>query len=96
MAIHHHAAGTSPSRREIDIAVGILMALHGHSEREAFDELVATVQRTGQGIASVSRALIALVRAPEGAYPIEALQIWGQLSRRRAGGSPARMLGQCR
>ena len=98
-----------PSRRDIDIAIGILIAVRGYSERDAFDELVSTVQRTGEGISRVARALIALVRDPdlEGSYPIEALQIWGQLklprttpgeliNRRRSGGSPGRALGPCR
>ena len=38
------------SRREIDLATGILVGLGGCSEREAFAELVAVVQHTCIGL----------------------------------------------
>jgi hypothetical protein len=72
-----------PTRRDIDIAVGILVGLLGYSEREAFDELVRAVHRTGGGIASIARSLIAVAGGRHDAIPAtapyqaEILEIWG-------------------
>jgi ANTAR domain len=67
------------SRRDIDVATGILIALQGHSEREAFAELVAAAHRTGTGITHVARALIGVAGGRD--VPVtdrgEALAIWG-------------------
>lgn len=49
------------SRREIDLAVGALMALHRCTEREAFDRMVRAVHSTGIGLGELSHALIAVV-----------------------------------
>ncbi len=77
-----HHISTRPtvgsSRREIDIATGILMAVRGYTERDAFDELVSATRRTGDGMTSVARALIALARDRGSAYPAEALRAWGE------------------
>lgn len=83
--IQHNSAHLSaiPTRRDIDIAVGILVGVLGYSEREAFDELVRAVHQTGGGIISVARSLIAIAGgrhdAGSGAapYQAEALEIWG-------------------
>ncbi|MGB3485708.1 MAG: ANTAR domain-containing protein [Mycobacterium sp.] len=69
------------SRRVIDIAIGVLVALQGHSEREAFEELVAAVRRTGVGVGALAAALVALVGGRPGptAHQAEALDVWGDL-----------------
>ncbi|BBZ32833.1 ANTAR domain-containing protein [Mycolicibacterium confluentis] len=79
--MHHISTGPTggSSRRDIDIATGILMAVRGYTERDAFNELVAAAQRTGDGITTVARALISLARNRDGAaYPAEALRAWGE------------------
>ncbi len=69
----------APSRRDIDLAVGILVGLLGYSEHQAFDELVRVVYRTGGGITDVARSLIAIAggRHEDAPYRAEALEIWG-------------------
>jgi hypothetical protein len=69
------------SRRVIDLATGVLVALRGCSEREAFEELAAAVQRTGVGIGSLAAALVALAGGRPGPVPntSQALDVWGDL-----------------
>ncbi len=70
---------SDPSRRDIDVATGILIGLRGYSERDAFDELVAATHRTGAGIASIARSLIAIARGRSDSTPVHdaALRLWG-------------------
>jgi ANTAR domain len=74
-----NAHASVPSRRDIDLATGILVGMRGFSEKDAFAELVATAHRSGAGISAVARALIALAGGRQ--VPIsdrgEALSIWG-------------------
>ena len=84
MTQHNFARrSATPTRHDIDIAVGILVGLLGYSEREAFEELVRAVHHTGGGIASVARSLIAIAGGRHGdgpqaaPYQAEALEIWG-------------------
>ncbi len=74
------------SRQVIDIAVGVLIGLRGYSERDAFDELADGVQTLGIGVASLSRALIALAggRCESTPYRAEAYEIWGAALTARA------------
>ena len=69
------------SRRVIDVATGVLVALRGYSEGEAFNELAAAVRRTGVGVGSLATALVALVGGRPGPVPhqTEALDVWGDL-----------------
>lgn len=73
--------GDPASRQVIDVAVGILMALRGCSEREAFDDLVAGVHDTGVGPGALARALAGEVGGAEGPIPhaSEAMHRWGHL-----------------
>jgi len=75
----YHTVDTS--RRVIDLATGILVGLRGCSEREAFAELVAVVQRTGIGLGSLARALVAIVGSSDDAAPYqsEAFDAWADL-----------------
>jgi hypothetical protein len=70
------------SRRTVDVAVGILIGLRGYSDREAFDELVGVVNRTGLGIFSVAASLVAVAAASSSADDSEAFNAWGELIRR--------------
>lgn len=77
---------TDTSRRVIDVAVGVLVALRGYSERDAFDELVHGVRSTGVGIGSLAAALIALMGGRSSTTPHQAaaLDIWGEILTTRA------------
>ena len=70
------------SRRTVDVAVGILIGLRGYSDREAFDELVGVVNRTGLGIFSVAASLVAVAAGSSSADDSEAFNAWGELIRR--------------
>ena len=77
---------TDPPRRDIDVATGILIGLRGYSEREAFDELVRATHRTGAGISTVVRSLIAIAGGHRDAGPVydAALDLWGHALTGRA------------
>ncbi|MDT7758661.1 MAG: hypothetical protein QOH27_4559 [Mycobacterium sp.] len=70
------------SRRKVDVAVGILVGLRGYTERDAFDELVGVVNRTGIGIFSVAASLTAIAAGSSSAADSEAFNAWGELIRR--------------
>lgn len=69
------------SRRVIDVATGVLVALRGYSESEAFTELAAAVRQTGVGPGTLATALVALTGGRSGPVPhqAEALDVWGDL-----------------
>ncbi|HJT92151.1 MAG TPA: ANTAR domain-containing protein [Mycobacterium sp.] len=67
------------SRRVIDVAIGILIALRGCSQREAFAELVREVNQTGIGIGSLATGLVALASGASSAGHSEAFAAWGEL-----------------
>jgi len=81
----------STSRREIDLATGILVGLRGCSERDAFAELVAVVQHTGIGLGSIARALVAIAGSSDASVPhqAEAFDAWADLLAARAVTVPA-------
>jgi hypothetical protein len=66
----------------VDVAVGILVGLRGYTERDAFDELVGVVNRTGIGIFSVAASLTAIAAGSSSAADGEAFNAWGELIRR--------------
>jgi hypothetical protein len=70
------------SRRNVDVAVGILVGLRGYTELDAFDELVGVVNRTGLGIFSVAASLMAIAAGSSSAADSEAFNAWGELIRR--------------
>lgn len=70
------------SRRTVDVAVGILIGLRGCSDREAFDELVGVVNRTGRGIFSVASSLVAVASGTSSPDDSEAFNAWGELIQR--------------
>ena len=74
--------GAEPSRRVIDVATGILVALRGCSDREAFDELVRVVNQTGIGIGRLAAGLVAVASGASSAEHAEAFTVWGDLLQR--------------
>ena len=76
----------STSRREIDLATGILVGLRGCSERDAFAELVTVVQQTGIGLGSIARALVTITGPSDDSVPFqaEAFNVWADLLAARA------------
>lgn len=85
-----YRAGKHTSRREIDVAVGILVGLRGCSEQAAFEELVEVVNHTGIGIGGIATGLAALARGASSGGHDEAFAAWGDLiGRRRAVSVPA-------
>jgi hypothetical protein len=73
------------SRRTLDVAVGILIALRGYSEQDAFAELLGVVNRTGQGVFAVANSLVAVATGASTAADSEAFSAWGDLLRRARG-----------
>ena len=70
------------SRRTVDVAIGVLVGLRGCSDRDAFDELVGVVNRTGLGIFRVASSLVAVAAGSSSADDSEAFNAWGELIRR--------------
>jgi hypothetical protein len=73
------------SRREIDMALGILMGLRKCSERQAFNEIASAVYEVGIGLPSICRALVELASgtAPSFSHRSEVTRLWGDLIDRR-------------
>jgi ANTAR domain-containing protein len=51
-------SGETSSRREIDMAIGILMGLRHCCERQAFDAIATAVRETGMSLGSLCRGLV--------------------------------------
>ena len=68
------------SRKVIDVATGILVGLRCCSPREAFEELVSVMNRTGVGIGSLAAGLVALAGGGSSAGHAEAFAAWGGLT----------------
>jgi hypothetical protein len=75
------------SRRDIDMAIGVLIALRRCTERQAFAEIAAAVGRTGVGLHSISRALVALASGTTTTsdHSSAATDLWGDLVGARHG-----------
>jgi pimeloyl-ACP methyl ester carboxylesterase len=66
------------SRKQIEVAVGVLMGLRGYSSDEAVKDFVDAVHETGVSPGDLGRALIDLARGQEPpSHRAEALQRWG-------------------
>jgi hypothetical protein len=74
-----YRVGDEPSRRVIDVATGILVALRGCTDREAFDELVRVVNQTGIGIGRLAAGLVAVASGASSADHAEAFTVWGDV-----------------
>jgi ANTAR domain len=79
MAVMSYRPESDTSRRVIDVATGILVALRGYTQREAFDELVRVVNQTGVGIGSIATGLVALASGQSSGVHAEAFTAWGEL-----------------
>ena len=69
------------SRRELDMAIGVLIGLRQCSERQAFSEIVAAVGETGVGLGTICRGLVKLASGTKGPFDHspEVIQVWGEL-----------------
>ena len=71
-------------RRQIDMAIGVLIGLRHCSERQAFDDIAAAVHETGIGLGGVSSALVALAAGGNTGWADQAaLQHWQTLLGKR-------------
>jgi hypothetical protein len=73
------------SRREIDLAIGALIAMHRCTEREAFASMVRAVDATGIGLGELSRALIAVISGTEASADAPACRYWATVVHDRGG-----------
>lgn len=69
------------SRREIDMAIGVLMGLRHCSERQAFDEIAAAVGQTGMTLGGICRGLVQLASAATASAGVDSrvIAVWGDL-----------------
>jgi pimeloyl-ACP methyl ester carboxylesterase len=69
------------TRREIEVAIGVLMGLRGCSHREAVNEYLDAVHETGTRAPELGRALVDLANGDESSSPhrTEAQRRWGHL-----------------
>jgi len=58
---HSYQPGAHRSRREIDLAIGILIGLRRCSQNEALETLVDATRASGRGLGGVSRALLDVI-----------------------------------
>ena len=74
------------TRRDIDMAIGVLIGLRCCSERQAFTEIAAVVAQTGIGLGSICRALVALASGTTTSFNhrSEVIGAWGDLIRARS------------
>jgi hypothetical protein len=77
------------TRREIEVAIGVLMGLRGCSHGEAVNEYLDAVHETGTRAPELGRALIDLASGDESSSPhrTEAQRRWGHLVTLRGLGS---------
>lgn len=63
------------------MALGVLIGLRQCSEDVAFEDIAQAVHRTGVGLGTLARALVALATGTDEPFPHreEALSIWGDL-----------------
>jgi hypothetical protein len=83
---NRHWGADQGSRRIIDVAVGVLVALRGCTEDEAFEDLAHAVHETGVGPGSIARALVELAMGASSDTSDchrQALGVWGPLLERR-------------
>ncbi len=70
------------SRRNLDLAIGALMAIRGCSEHEAFQEIADAVHQTGIGLGSHVGSLLTLISGgSEETAHAGALSYWRPLIR---------------
>ena len=58
---HSYRPGAHQSRREIDMAIGVLMGIRRCSAREASEALAGVTRASGIGLGGVSRTLLDMV-----------------------------------
>lgn len=79
---HSYRPGEHRSRREIDLAIGVLMGVRGCSAEKALETLVDATRVSGVGLGGVSRTLLSVISGdgdPSRPTAAEALAHWNAL-----------------
>jgi ANTAR domain len=76
---HSYRPGEHRTRREIDMAIGVLMGIRRCSQREALHALVGATRASGVGLGGVSRALLDVISGNPEPVPSEAAAHWDAL-----------------
>jgi hypothetical protein len=77
--LHSYRPADHRSRREIDMAIGVLMGVRRCSQREASEALVCATRTTGVGLGGVSRALLDVISGDPTPSAAEAIAHWNEL-----------------
>jgi len=79
--MHSLSPADMAARKNIDVAVGILVGLRRCSVHEAFKELAAAAHQTGLPLGDTVKSLIALAHADDESAPKSemAIRLWGDL-----------------
>jgi hypothetical protein len=70
---HSYRPADHRSRREIDMAIGVLMGVRRCSQQEASEALVSATRTSGVGLGGVSRALLDIISGDPAPSAAEAL-----------------------
>lgn len=76
---HNYRPGEHRSRREIDMALGVVMGIRRCSAKEALEVLAGGTRASGVGLGGVSRALLSVVSGDPGPAVGEAVTHWNAL-----------------
>jgi ANTAR domain len=76
---HSYRPADHRSRREIDMAIGVLMGVRRCSQQEALEALVCATRTTGVGLGGVSRALLDVISGDPAPSAGEAITHWNGL-----------------
>jgi hypothetical protein len=76
---HGYRPAEHRSRREIDMAIGVLMGVRRCSAKEASEALASATRASGVGLGGVSRALLDVVSGDAEATAGEASAHWNAL-----------------
>jgi hypothetical protein len=76
---HSYRPADHRSRREIDMAIGVLMAIRRCSQQEALEALADATRTSGVGLGGVSRALLDVISGDPAPWAGEAIAHWNAL-----------------
>jgi hypothetical protein len=76
---HNYRPADHRSRREIDMAIGVLMGIRRCSQQAALEALVCATRTSGVGLGGVSRALLNVISGDPALCAGEATAHWNAL-----------------
>jgi ANTAR domain len=76
---HSYRPADHRSRREIDMAIGVLMGIRRCSQQEALEALVGATRTSGVGLGGVSRTLLDVISGDSALRADEAIAHWNSL-----------------